>query len=569
VIESYMPTTTDVLIVGAGPTGLTLAIQLARSGISCRIIDTASAPTDTSKALAVQARTLEIFAAMGIADAAIDRGIRAGGFNFYARGRSLGHARFTADPDTPYPYILLLAQSETERILIDRLTSLGVQVERGVTMTAFRQDGSGVTATLSRADGPEETVRAHWLVGCDGAHSAVRHGLHMPFAGSDYEDLYWLADVHVRWPLTADEVHGFLGRRGLLFAFPIAAPDRYRLIARRDGATREAAENPTLADMQSLMDAIGPANTMLSDPLWLTAFRLHHRKVTRFRVDRVFLAGDAAHIHSPAGGQGMNTGIQDAYNLAWKLALVIRGEADAALLDSYDTERGAVAAQVLRQTDLMFRAMTVQSAPLRAIRNRLLPFLISRRALIRRMQRTIGELDIRYRRSLIVAEDGRKGSPPVGTRAPDAPLALVPPGGATTLWQVCQGNEPLRATLLLFSGRVPSHGDFERLAAIGQMVRERYDHDIAVYLIAIGENAAAESPWGGPRYDDPASAAHRRYGITAPALLAIRPDGYIGFRSQPANGDALRDYLDHIFTPREAAHEQETGTVPGAHPATG
>ncbi|HEY7907223.1 MAG TPA: FAD-dependent monooxygenase [Thermomicrobiales bacterium] len=551
-IEMHIPTTTDVLIVGAGPTGLTLAIQLVRSGVSCRIIDTAPAPTDKSKALAVQARTLEIFATMGIADAAIDGGIRAGGFNFYARGRPLGHARFTADPDTPYPYILLLAQSETERILIDRLASLGVQVERGVTMTTFRQDTSGVTATLSRADAPEETVRAHWLTGCDGAHSAVRHGLHMPFAGSDYEDLYWLADVHVQWPLAADEVHGFLGARGLLFAFPIAAPDRYRLIARWDGAAREATADPTLADMQAVMDAIGPAGATLSDPVWLTAFRLHHRKVTRFRVDRVFLAGDAAHIHSPAGGQGMNTGIQDAYNLAWKLALVIRGKADDALLDSYDTERGAVAAQVLRQTDLMFRAMTVQSAPLRAIRDRLLPFLIARRAFIRRMQRTIGELDIRYRRSPIVAEDGRRSGPHAGTRAPDAPLVAAPPGGATTLWQVCRESEPLHATLLFFSGLASSHGDFQRLAAIGHMVRERYDHDIAAYLIVTGENAAAESPWGGPRYDDPASAAHRRYGITAPALLLIRPDGYIGFRSQPANGNALRDYLDRIFTPHEA-----------------
>ncbi len=559
--EMHVPTSGAVLVVGAGPTGLTLAIQLACSGVSCRIIDSAPVPTATSKALAVQARTLEIFAAMGIADAAIDRGIRARGFNFYAGGRPLGHARFMDDPDTPYSYILLLAQSETERILIDRLAALGVHVERGVTMIAFGQDERGITATLSHADGPEESVQADWLVGCDGAHSAVRHGLGVPFAGSEYEDLYWLADIHVQWSLAADEVHGFLGTHGLLFAFPIAAPDRYRLIARRDRAPRAVTANPTLTDMQALMDIVGPAGTVLSDPVWLTAFRLHHRKVTRFRVGRVFLAGDAAHIHSPAGGQGMNTGIQDAYNLAWKLALVIRGEADTALLDTYDTERGAVAAQVLRQTDLMFRAMTVQSAPLRAIRNRLLPLLISRRILIRRMQRTLGELDIRYRRSAIIAEAGRRNGPHAGMRAPNAPLVASPSGSATTLWNVCRDDKPLRHTLLLFSGPTVCD-DFLRLAAIRQMVRERYGYIVAVHLLA----ASTEQPWDGPRYDDPRLIAHRRYGVTAPALALIRPDGYIGFRSQPANGNALRDYLDRIFTRHEATHERETGAAFGAHP---
>jgi 2-polyprenyl-6-methoxyphenol hydroxylase-like FAD-dependent oxidoreductase len=543
------PTSTDVLIVGAGPTGLTLAIQLARFGVSCRIIDAALAPTDKSKALAVQARTLEIFAAMGIAEAAIDRGIRARGFNFYAGGKSLGHARFTDNSDTPYPYILLLAQSETERILIDRLAALGVRVERGVTMSAFHQGERGVTATLSRADGREEVVQARWLAGCDGAHSAVRHGLGAPFAGSEYEDLYWLADIHVRWSLAVDEVHGFLGTRGFLFAFPIAAPDRYRLIARRGRAARDATADPTLADMQALMDIVGPAGTTLSDPAWLTAFRLHHRKVKRFRVGRVFLAGDAAHIHSPAGGQGMNTGIQDADNLAWKLALVIRGEADAALLDTYDAERGAVAARVLRQTDLMFRAMTVQSLPLRAIRDRLLPLLISRRVFVRQMQRTLGELDIRYRRSAVVAEEGKKSGPHAGMRAPDARLVAFPSGSATTLWQICRGEEPLRQTLLLFSGPTPSSGDFQRLAAVRQMVRERYGCVVAIHLIA----SSTEQSWDGPYYDDPTASAHRRYGVTAPALVLIRPDGYIGYRSQPANGRALRDYLGRIFIPRATA----------------
>ena len=464
------------------------------------------------------------------------------------------------DPDTPYSYILLLAQSETERILIDRLAALGVHVERGVTMIAFGQDERGITATLSHADGPEESVQADWLVGCDGAHSAVRHGLG------------YVRGCRVRGPLlVGGHPCAVVARRRRSTRIPRHARPPFRLPHRRAGslspdraavqAPRAVTANPTLTDMQALMDIVGPAGTVLSDPVWLTAFRLHHRKVTRFRVGRVFLAGDAAHIHSPAGGQGMNTGIQDAYNLAWKLALVIRGEADTALLDTYDTERGAVAAQVLRQTDLMFRAMTVQSAPLRAIRNRLLPFLISRRILIRRMQRTLGELDIRYRRSAIIAEAGRRNGPHAGMRAPNAPLVASPSGSATTLWNVCRDDKPLRHTLLLFSGPTVCD-DFLRLAAIRQMVRERYGYIVAVHLLA----ASTEQPWDGPRYDDPRLIAHRRYGVTAPALALIRPDGYIGFRSQPANGNALRDYLDRIFTRHEATHERETGAAFGAHP---
>ena len=543
---------TDVLIVGAGPTGLTLAAQLGRYGVSCRIVESAPAPTDKSKAIAIHARTLECFAAIGIADRAVADGIRARGFDFFANGAPLCHAHFTTDLDTPYPFVLMLPQSETERLLIARLADLGIAVERNTTLSGFVQNASGVTATLARPNTEAESVRCRWLVGCDGAHSAVRHALNLPFAGSSYEHTYWLADLHVHWALAHDEAHAFLGERGFLFAFPIPGADRYRLIAQWDEPRQAtAAADPTLADMQRLMDRLGPAGTPLGDPVWLTAFHLHHRKVTRYQEGRVFVAGDAAHIHSPAGGQGMNTGIQDADNLAWKIALVAQGQANPTLLESYHDERNAVGAQVLRQTDLMFRAVNIRSPLLRTLANRLLSLLMSRRAFVRQMQTALSGLNIHYRKSPIVMDDGERRGLCAGTRAPNTPLVTVS-GAATCLWSLLPNDQPLQHTVVLFSGPKPAPDDFARLAAIRQMIEREYPSTVTVRLIVAGHGMETDASWDDIRADDPDLAAHRRYGVKKPSLFLIRPDGYLGFRSQPANGEALRTYLRRIFIP--AAH---------------
>ncbi|MCA1668870.1 MAG: FAD-dependent monooxygenase [Thermomicrobia bacterium] len=541
---------TEVLIVGAGPTGLTLAVQLGRYGVPCRIIDSAPAPTDKSKAIAIHARTMELFATIGIAQAAIADGIQARGFDFFANGKSLGAARFTADLDTPYPSILLLPQSETERLLIGRMADFGIHVERAVTLTHVTQDADGVRVTLGHPDGQEEEARYGWVVGCDGAHSTIRHALSLPFEGAEYAHDYWLADLHVHWSLAHDTIHAFLSKNGFLFAFPIPEANRYRLIVQWGEATGTGAVNPTLADLQRAMDVIGPAGATLSDPVWLTAFHLHHRKVARYQEGRVFVAGDAAHIHSPAGGQGMNTGIQDADNLAWKLALTARGAAKPALLASYDAERNAVGAQVLRQTDLMFRLIGVQSPFLRALRNLLMPLLISRRMAVRQMQQMLSGLGIRYRSSPIVAEEGRAGGPHAGMRAPDAPLATAT-GAETRLWSLLREARPLQHTLLLLSGPQPSADDFARLAAIRQMIAENFPDTVAVRLIVAGPKPPLDASWEGMRASDPNLAVHRRYGAKCTALVLIRPDGYIGFRSQTADGGALEAFLRRIF--REAA----------------
>jgi hypothetical protein len=291
---------------------------------------------------------------------------------------------------------------------------------------------------------------------------------------------------------------------------------------------------------------------VLSDPVWLTTFHLHHRKVDRYGVGNAFVAGDAAHIHSPAGGQGMNTGIQDADNLAWKLALVAHGKAGPSLLASYDAERNPVAARVLRQTDLMFRGMTAQSPIARALRNRLVPPLMSRRAFARMMQRSIGQLDIRYRTSPIVAEDGRRGGPHAGTRAPDGPLINLA-GEQTSVWSLSPHERVPQHTLLLLSGPHPSPADRAAFTEIRQVVQEHYRDVVATRLIVTGGAMGHDPAWEAIRYDDPDRATHRRYGAKGAALFLIRPDGYIGFRSRPVNSDATRAYLARIF-PRVSDH---------------
>src|SRR5579872_4806687 len=270
--------TTDVLVIGAGPTGLMMASELARRGISCRIIDTLPEATQTSKALAIQSRTLELFDIMGMIEEPLRQGLQVSAANLYANGKSIAHMPFDG-LDSPYPFILDLAQSETERIITARLANLGIAVERQVELSNLAHDELGVTATLNHADGREEIVRSKWLIGCDGAHSKVRHLLHMPFAGAAYPEDFALADVKIHWSLPANEMHLLLHEDGIFAAFPLPG-GRYRLIVETsEHAHKEKQPEPTLADFQRYLKERGPEGATLDDPVWMSAFRIHSRKV--------------------------------------------------------------------------------------------------------------------------------------------------------------------------------------------------------------------------------------------------------------------------------------------------
>jgi 2-polyprenyl-6-methoxyphenol hydroxylase-like FAD-dependent oxidoreductase len=360
--------TKTVLIAGAGPVGLTMACELARYGVNVRIIDKAAQRTDKSKALVVWSRTLELLDRGGGSAPFIDAGFKVDAVNFLTGEKVVGHVSMDS-VQSAYPYALMLPQSETERLLDERLQSLGASVERQVELVDSRTHDDGIEARLRHADGRKESVSADWLVGCDGAHSAVRHGLNAPFAGETMDSDWMLADVHMRgYPCPDTEASVYWHRDGAFIIFPIS-PGRYRLLADLPPSGAEHPPTPTLEQVQAIIDRRGPPGMVAFDPIWLAGFRINGRKVSNYRWGRVFLCGDAAHIHSPAGGQGMNTGMQDAFNLAWKLALVVRKACGEHLLDSFSAERSKIGDEVLKTAGRLTAVGTMKNPIVQTVRN--------------------------------------------------------------------------------------------------------------------------------------------------------------------------------------------------------
>src|SRR5271170_6776275 len=359
---------TPVLIVGAGPVGMTMASELARYGAAVRIVDKAAQRTDKSKALVMWSRSLELLDRGGGSAPFIDAGFKVGAVNFIAGDKTIGHVS-TASVQSPHPYALMIPQFETERLLEERLRDLGVLVEHQVELTTFKSSDDGVEAVLRHVDGREETVSADFLVGCDGAHSTVRHGLGATFSGETLDSDWMLADVHMRgYPYPDTEASVYWHRDGVFVIFPIS-PGRYRVIADLPASGTEHPPAPTLQQVQAVIDRRGPTGLVAYDPIWLAGFRINGRKVSRYRWGRVFLAGDAAHVHSPAGGQGMNTGMQDAFNLAWKLALVVRKICDEHLFDSYSPELSKVGDEVLKGAERLTSMATLTGKVKQSLRN--------------------------------------------------------------------------------------------------------------------------------------------------------------------------------------------------------
>jgi 2-polyprenyl-6-methoxyphenol hydroxylase-like FAD-dependent oxidoreductase len=361
---------TQVLIVGAGPVGMTAASELARYGVSVRIVDIAPQRTDKSKALVVWSRTLELLdRGPGGSAPFVEAGFKAHAVNLVVGdGEVIGQVRLDS-VNSPYPYGLMLPQSETERLLEERLAGLAVTVERQTEVLSFTATDSGVEAKLRRADGQEESITADWLLGCDGAHSNVRHTLGVPFSGETMNSDWMLADLHMSgYPFPEDEASIYWHKDGAFVIFPIS-PGRYRVLADLPVTSAKVAPNPTLEQVQTIIDRRGPGGLKAFDPIWLAGFRINGRKVAEYRYGRTFLLGDAAHVHSPAGGQGMNTGMQDAFNLSWKLAMVIQGRCNEHLLDSYSPERSAVGDEVLKMAGRITAVATMKNPVLQSLRN--------------------------------------------------------------------------------------------------------------------------------------------------------------------------------------------------------
>ncbi len=415
----------EVLVVGAGPTGLVLALWLARRGVRVRVVDQATEAGTTSRALAVHARTLEFYAQLGIADAVVSQGRRATGINLWVAGRRVAHARFGGIGAglSPYPFVLIFPQDEHERFLIEQLAASGVVVERETSLVRVAEQPDGISAELRLADGRTEICQAQYLAGCDGAHSTTREQLHIGFPGGTYEHVFYVADVDGHGDVLNAEVHVALDREDFLIAFPLEGSNHVRLI----GTVREAAATRGGRDL-SWDDVshrvLGWIKIDVDRVRWFSTYHVHHRVADRFRSGRAFLLGDAAHIHSPVGGQGMNTGIGDAVDLGWRLVDVLRRHAPASLLDSFEPERVAFAERLVDTTDRAFTAVTSSSALARFVRLRVIPLVVpalfASEAARRFMFRTVSQTTINYRESAL--SEGRVGGIHGGDRLPWVPL---------------------------------------------------------------------------------------------------------------------------------------------------
>lgn len=498
-----------VLIVGAGPTGLWLALWLTKLGIRVRIVDRAAEPGASSRALVVHARTMEFGDQIGLAASLVEAGLEVEALNFWARGRRAARVpvRRIGAGDSPFPFPLILPQDVHERLLIERLHVIGVKVERSTEVTRVEQDEHRVRAVLTR-DATDETVDAAYLAGCDGASSTVREQVGIGFPGGTYSGAFYVSDVDASGPVVDGSLHVDIEDEDFAIVFPLQAGKRVRLV----GLLREGADPHRVMSFEDVRGrAIAHLRLHVTAVDWFSTYRVHHRVADRFRSGRIFLLGDAAHIHSPVGGQGMNTGIGDAVNLSWKLAAVLRERAAESLLDTYEPERIAFARRLVATTDRAFTVVTASGGVARFVRTRLMPAVVptlARFAVLRRLVfRIISQIRIEYRHSPLSA--GRAGGVHGGDRLPWVELS---PGAdnfapLTSLdWQVHVYGD-LRANLQ------------EACAQLG-LALHRFEW--------VTKMAAA--------------------GFKRDALYLIRPDGYVAWADADADPAQLRSYLERTLT---------------------
>ncbi|MBX3563565.1 MAG: FAD-dependent monooxygenase [Sphingomonas sp.] len=518
----------EVLVVGAGPTGLMAANLLKRNGIDVRLVEQRPEQTRESRAFAVQARTLELMQSIGLAARFLARGMAVDSVNMHFQGKFRGGLNFAhvRAPDTPYPYIFMIPQSETEAILTEDIEKLGVKVERGVAVDRIEQDATGVTTTVTTPAG-QAKIRSAYIVGGDGSRSIVRSETGIGWEGDMVPQRFLLADCKVDWEFSHDKFRVFHNGALTGLFLPLDGSRLSRVMAtdlseNAVGDAENARPAPLeLEEMQAgFAKAIG-VPVKLSNPEWLTRYRAHHRIAGQYRSGRAFIAGDAAHIHSPAGGQGMNTGLQDAANLAWKLAAVLRGSGSESLLDSYDAERRPLGEAVVKSTGKLFAAAAGQAGWIAALRDRMaslaLPVISKLPPFHNKVFNKLSQRGIVYPRSAFVG--GTDGKVKPGGRVPNAPLT-----GGKAVFDLIKGY---RFHILVFSNAALDAAQSQALASISAS-REVEVHQID----SAGQNAEA----------------FERFGVAPDeqVTLVVRPDGYVAWRGQgvlPGEAAALVESL--------------------------
>ena len=511
----------DVLVVGAGPTGLMLANQLGRRGVRVLIIDRNGGPAQQTRAMAVHARTLEIYAKLGVAEQAVALGKIGGGVNAWAEGKHKARIPFNemGKEVSPFPYVLMLGQDDNERILGAHLEQFGLAVQWNTELVSLEQQPSRVVATLKKADGSFETVEAQYVAGCDGGRSAVRELNGIGFPGAPYEHVFFVADTVATGSMRPEELNVYLWRNGFHLFFPIVGENRWRVIGILP-ASLNGKSDLKFEDVVPHITQEAGTDLSFESCSWFSTYKIHHRRAERFQAGRCFLLGDAAHVHSPMGGQGMNTGLQDAYNLAWKLALVVQGRAEPVLLESYEAERTLVANRLLATTDRGFRLLVSESRLAGVFRTKVFAKVMAfamGRAFARRLAfATLSQTGIRYPRSTLsstLAGAPRGGAPRAGDRFPWLRVALREGGPIEDLYQKLDDT---RFNLVLVGQPAPERG----AQGLGDLMR--------VHSIPNDAGNARELA---------------RAGLRGPAFYLLRPDGHIGLAGRRFDAVALYDYL--------------------------
>jgi 2-polyprenyl-6-methoxyphenol hydroxylase-like FAD-dependent oxidoreductase len=501
-------TQADVLIVGAGPTGLVLALWLTRLGVRVRIIDKTAEPGTTSRALAVQARTLELYRQLDLADAVVAKGHQVPAVNLWVRGESAARISFgsVGSDLTPYPFLHIFPQDRHERLLIERLEALGVKVERRTELVHFAEENNRITARLRGPDGQEVDCAAAYIAGCDGARSIVRETIGTGFPGGTYRQLFYVADVDAAGPALNGELHIDLDEADFLGVFPLTGQGRARLIGTVRDERAGRADTLTFEDVSDR--AISHLKVEVRKVNWFSTYHVHHRVTEHFRKGRAFLLGDAAHIHSPAGGQGMNTGIGDAINLAWKLAAVVSGRAGDNLLDSYEAERIGFARRLVATTDRIFSFATAEGKIADILRTRIAPVLVPMAAAFGAVRefmfRTVSQITLNYRHGPL--SRGEAGHVHGGDRLP---------------WVRIDGADNF-ATLAAMDWQVHVYGSAS--AGLGAWCAA---HDVPLHIFG----------WR-PEYE--------MAGLARDALYLIRPDTYVALADGSGAADALARYFTDL-----------------------
>jgi 2-polyprenyl-6-methoxyphenol hydroxylase-like FAD-dependent oxidoreductase len=533
----------DVLIVGAGPVGLTLANDLVARGVSCRIIDQLAEPTRRSRAHALQSRTLEALDTIGLAKSIIAAAQNPQPpFLILSGERTIARIDFASFLHVPYPYLIIIWQQRIERVLEGELAGRGLQVERGTRLVSFEMNSGGVIAKVDRGGGNWDAIRASWIIGCDGGHSTVRHALGLQMQGTTMPGCFWLGEFDIDWKRSRDILYEWWHRDGIATADYIDFTAKWHVAIE---CRRDSGGAPDLAKMCALFRKRTANNEVtLSNPDWIDTLKVNQRMPEHFIVGRAILAGDAAHVHSAAGGQGMNTGMQDALNLGWKLALTVSGGGSTTLLQSYEAERLPNAHNLLRKTRTFHHIEVPHGLIGRWIGGKIFGAIQSIRSFGDAALGRVGMLNVNYEDSLLSLHDSRQATSHTraGWHIPDAPCKRD--GRATTLFEILRGPT---ANLLFFAGTNPTAGTRasfkgiqQKLAPLNSQIRM---HDVFASEVDANEALLNER---NPIIDG-GQHLQTALGLSEPEIVYVRPDGYIGLRTQRLHAHSVCQYLSRIY----------------------